>query len=56
MKHCIDSDEAFVFCVCVCVYWERETHFWRFSTLHRSCAAHFADQWAGQLESVGEEI
>lgn len=36
---------------CVCV--GKVTHLWRFTTLHCSCAAHFADQWAGQLEDLG---
>lgn len=33
---------------------EKVTHLWRFTTLHCSRTAHFADQWAGQLEDLGE--
>ena len=28
------------------------TYLRRFTTLHTSSAAHFADQWAGQLEEI----
>lgn len=31
---------------------EKSSHLWRFTTLHGSCAAHFADQWAGQLKDT----
>lgn len=32
----------------------KTTHLWRFTTLHCSCTAHFADQWAGQLDNLEE--
>ncbi len=41
-----------IFCPsCVCI--GKVTYLRRFATLHCSCAAHFADQWAGQLEDLG---
>ena len=39
----------FIF-LCVCAV--KVTYLRRFAALHRTCAAHLADQWAGQLEDL----
>lgn len=41
------------FLICVFEKQNKKTHLRRFTTLHCSCTAHFADQWAGQLEDLG---
>lgn len=37
----------------LCLLGEQIRDLWSSTTLHCSCAAHSADQWAGQLEELG---
>lgn len=46
-RGCESSYGGFIRILLLCV--SKETYFWSFSTLHCSCTAHLADQWAGQL-------